>query len=343
MNDVRLSSCVGAARQLRNVDLNVLWVFEAIDSTRSLADAATRLGLTQPGLSRALARLRSEFDDPLFVKAKGELVLTPRGATVAAAIHDVLARLETALSEGREFEPATAAWNFALSAVSGFSAVLVALQARLKRDAPEMSLEVVPALAGRFDSLEGGTLDFSIGARPAPGRGLLGRTLLRDDLVCLLRSSHPALDPGDLRLEDFVAFEHVDVAPYAESGGQLDELLAKQNLKRTVRVRLHDLAAAAELVAGSDMIALVPSQTAARLAQVYPLSSAPSPLDLCSFELFLAWHERMQKDPAHAWLRQLIAEVAEKHATPSGRVRVLRSTGRRDSGSSRSREPDRCC
>ena len=52
----------------RRVDLNLMVVFEAIHRIRNLTAAGQGLGLSQPAMSHALARLRWTFDDPLFVR-----------------------------------------------------------------------------------------------------------------------------------------------------------------------------------------------------------------------------------------------------------------------------------
>src|SRR5687767_1800904 len=97
---------------IRQVDLNLLRVFDAIAGERSMSAAARRLGLTQPGLSRALARLRTEFDDKLFVKTRDTLMLTPRAQNAYERVREALSLVERALSEERAFEPAAASRRF---------------------------------------------------------------------------------------------------------------------------------------------------------------------------------------------------------------------------------------
>jgi DNA-binding transcriptional LysR family regulator len=50
---------------LQTVDLNLLVVFEALMEERGVTRAANRVGLSQPAMSNALARLRRTFDDAL--------------------------------------------------------------------------------------------------------------------------------------------------------------------------------------------------------------------------------------------------------------------------------------
>ena len=75
------------------VDLNLLVVLHALLAERHVTRAAQRVHISQPAASRALARLRDTFDDPLLVRMGQRMVPTPRARALQAplerALHDV--------------------------------------------------------------------------------------------------------------------------------------------------------------------------------------------------------------------------------------------------------------
>ena len=81
---------------VQDIDLNLLRVFDAVLHERGVTPAAARLGLTQPAVSNALARLRAVFNDPLFLR-------TPTGMDATPFARD--APLSVAMSPPTLFEP----------------------------------------------------------------------------------------------------------------------------------------------------------------------------------------------------------------------------------------------
>ena len=97
---------------LRHVDLNLLTVFEAIYSEAQITKAARALGLTQPAVSHALARLRALFDDPLFVRDGASMVPTPRAQDLAAPVSVILDGVREIVGGPEPFDPANRIMHF---------------------------------------------------------------------------------------------------------------------------------------------------------------------------------------------------------------------------------------
>src|SRR3546814_19879452 len=79
---------------LRRVDLNLLIVFETLMHERSVTRAAEKLFLGQPAISAALARLRTLFDDPLFIRTGRSMEQTARALEIAQLLSPALDRSE---------------------------------------------------------------------------------------------------------------------------------------------------------------------------------------------------------------------------------------------------------
>src|SRR5215510_9546400 len=127
---------------VHDLDLNLLRVFDAVLHQRGVTPAAARLGLTQPAVSNALARLRKLFGDPLFVRTPTGMDATPFARELAEPVRQALALLESALAHGPGFDPATAtrAFRFYMSDL-GQIEFLPPLIERARQAAPSVRLE----------------------------------------------------------------------------------------------------------------------------------------------------------------------------------------------------------
>lgn len=161
---------------LRNFDLNLLKVFDAVMAERSLTSAAHQLALTQPAVSNALRRLRETLGDELLVRQGRNLVPTPRAQELWPAVRDTLLRLQTAIAPN-VFDPASASTTFVLTMADATAAELMPpLVDLITKRAPDVSLRVVP-LTTRDPRrlLDEGHADLAIGNFPAVMADLTAR------------------------------------------------------------------------------------------------------------------------------------------------------------------------
>src|SRR5512139_1413934 len=179
---------------VQGLDLNLLRVFDAVLRDRSVTGAAQHLGLTQPAVSNALARLRKLLGDALFVRTPRGVDATPFARELAEPVRQALALLESALAHGPGFDPATAtrAFRFYMSDL-GQIEFLPPLVERAQRVAPGVRLEAVAMEVEDIgDALAAGSLDLAVGFLPGLGPPVRRQPLFRDPYVCLMRADHPA-------------------------------------------------------------------------------------------------------------------------------------------------------
>lgn len=296
-------------RHLRNVDLNLLLVLHALLGERHVSRAAARLGLSQSATSHALGRLRELYGDPLLVRRGRALALTPRAQRLLPQLERGLGELSAVISEEPAFEPHSSRQSYNVGTSDYAQVVLLQpLLARLAQEAPGVALSVngSPHLV---DLLESGEIDLAITPGPIP-RSLSSRVLFSDDFVCMVKR-RGQLARGKLTLPRYLALPHVVVAPTGTPGSLVDTVLAQRGLSRRVAVRVPNFLVAPIVVASSDYINTGPARLARLLAEVYPLSLLPPPLPLPSFQVKLAWHPRLEQDPAQRWLRGLICALCE--------------------------------
>jgi DNA-binding transcriptional LysR family regulator len=296
---------------LHRLDLNLLLAFDALRIEGSVSRAAGRVGITQSGMSRALARLRDRFGDPLFVRAQNRMVLTPFAEVLAQSVSRALDILAAGMSAQAPFDPATAQRTFTIATADYCEAVfLPALLDRLRREAPGIRINSIPTLPGDAEALTRGDADLVIALRIESRADLRTQKLIHEEFASVVRIGHPALVRGEIPLADFLAHGHVVVAPHGRPGSPIDDALAKQGVARATVVRLQGFMAALALIEGTDLITTLPRQLASRMASRFHLQVVAPPIALDGFDLTLNWHERCQEDPGHRWLRRLWTEIA---------------------------------
>lgn len=299
--------------ELAGVDLNLLVALDALLSERNVTRAGERIGLSQPATSRALARLRELFDDPLLVRGKEGMRPTPRAEQLAPEVKRILADIRGSLFDRAVFDPATDSRTFTV-AVNDYvgAALLPEVVSRIRQAAPSITLRFrslpreVPARA-----LADGTLDLAVGTFLRVPERLAVRELLTDSFVCAVRAGHP-LAKGKLTLKRFVAFDHLLIASPGEGPGVVDLALDQHGLSRRVAVYVPHFLVAPAVVATTDVIVTLARRIATKTAKSDGLTllEPPSALKLPEFPVQMIWHPRTEEDPGALWLRERFVERA---------------------------------
>jgi DNA-binding transcriptional LysR family regulator len=298
------------AVNLSGMDLNLLVAFDALLAESNVTRAAKRIGLSQPAMSNALARLRDVLGDPLFVRSPRGMLATPRARQLAAPVREALASLERALTT-TGFDPRSASRTFTIATPDSTELVLGAgLLERVSTEAPGVRLQLVPPARGGDprELLESDRADLAILDTRHVQPPLRTSPLYESAFVCITRRKHPAR--RRITLAELTAARHVLVAPFGAGGSKVDDALAKVKRTRTVVMRISTFAAAPFIVASTDSIAVVPQVIAERFARPLGLQVLELPFDLPPVAVGQVWHPRVENDEAHRWLRELLSTVA---------------------------------
>ena len=295
---------------VQDIDLNLLRVFDAVLRERGVTPAAGRLGLTQPAVSNALARLRALFGDALFVRTPTGMDATPFARGVAEPVRQALALLESALAHGPGFEPATStrAFRFYMSDL-GQVEFLPPLVERVHRHAPGVRLEAVAYdLEHIGDALGTGALDIAVGFLPALGPPVERSALFRDPYVCLMRADHPGVGKT-LTKKKFAEASHALVTYRGGGHRVIEEALERAGVARRITLRVPHFTVVPMVLERTDLILTLP----ARVARVYErrgkFKTLPPPVPIPPAEVAVHWHERFEADPGNRWLRQQLVEL----------------------------------
>lgn len=303
---------------LRRADLNLLPALMILLEERQVSKAAQRFHLSQPAMSRVLARLRETFGDELLIRTTKGYELTAKARRLHEELQGVLGELDRIL-RGDSFDPAKATNSFRIGCPDHASlAFAPVLAERLSREAPQTSLEIVAWNEEAFADITRGQLDMVIWANEVPAP-LESVVLHEDEMVCVLSADHP-LGQARLTPERYAAYPHVHVTVKAERRHSIAQQLSSHGVRRRIGLRVPYFSAAVLAVVGTPLIATVP-RWAVRSYEADPrLRVVPPPIALERPRYLIAWHPRMTADPAHKWFRTvMIDSAAELTARVEGR------------------------
>ena len=299
--------------RLRGLDLNLLQVLHQLHIDRRVSTAAEHLDLSQPALSNALRRLRTALQDELFVRTSRGMEPTPFAEQLAGPVAQALRTLDDALTCHAPFDPAISQRRFRIAMTDiGEIYFVPALMEALARQAPRCSLATSRDASAL---LRDGSIDLAVGLLTELPDGLFQRRLFRHHYVCLCRRGHPVTQ-RPFTLGQFTRHGHVRVIAADTGHGGADAHLLKAGIRRDIRLEVPHFAAIGHILRDSDLLATVPERLAANLEQPFGLVSLAPPITLPTFTIRMAWHARLHRDAAAAWLRDLMVGLFAQEQVP---------------------------
>ena len=298
-------------------DVRLLHLFDVLYETGSVTRSAQRLGISQPTASIHLARLRSQVQDQLFVRTPSGMSPTPRADRLIGPCREILLSLRRFSSRAVDFEPATARRRFRIAMTDASHVTLLpALLTQVRGQAPGIGLQATRLDDDTEHALAAGEFDLAIGYAPWLGAGINRQRLYEQDWVCLASPGHPR--GGDpLTVERYRAEGHV-VVPGGTGGHLLDQGLARAGVERQVVVELPGFLGLGSIVRSTDLIATLPRHTGETLARGNGLVVHTCPVAVDTFTVRQHWHPRYHDEPAHRWLRGVVAGLFGGPAGPPG-------------------------
>ena len=299
--------------RLRQLDLNLLTIFDALLREQSVTRAAESLGVTQSAISHALNRLRDYFDDPLFVKAPEGMVPTRKAEALRAAVVDVVAAIRQRILSEAAFDPATSRRAFTLCMTDmGELVFLPPLLKQLRALAPHCRVRTLQVPSEQIEGLlAAGEADLALGSIRTAPEGLYRQRLFMHSLVTIVSARNR--DVGQrLTLRQFEQMSHVVVSLAGRHGDAYDSAIEEQGIKRTVFLATpHFLTVPLLLEQEPDLIATVPLELANVFQRYGTVRVVRGPVELAPYALNQHWHPRFHHDPAVIWIRELVKRTFE--------------------------------
>ncbi len=289
------------------LDLNLLPAVEALLTEQNVTRAGDKLGLSQSAMSHALSRARETFQDELLVRSGRGLLRTPRADALLLELRPLLAQAKALVQPSGAFNPRTETRTFKVATTDHAQMQLLpALLPALLKAAPHAKLELRPIPDAMETELEN-ELDLIISAETRTSPRLRRRLLGKIPLVCLHRAGAHSL-PHPLSAAALRALPQVQVVPTSRLQAYSDDVLSQEAAGGNVRLRVSHFIVAASIVARSELVCIADAATAGVLTETFPLEATPlaSGRRVC---VVMYWHERLDRDPAHQWLRQLLHDA----------------------------------
>ncbi|RTE64817.1 LysR family transcriptional regulator [Amphritea opalescens] len=295
-------------KSLRQFDLNLLLLLEALLTECHVSRAAQRMFLSQSAMSHALNRLRQQLDDPLLVRAGNGLKLTPRAQTMLPDIRQAIRMIEHSLNPPEPFDPAHSDLCFTIASTDYFEAItLPPLMQELQQSAPGIRIQVeVIRQDGNLKQLESREVDLIAGLdthQPIDSQ-LVSRPWHSEPFACLVADTHPLVEDS-LSLQQYCQMNHVLFSDLAGvTADQIDRWLADQQLQRSFIARTVNYMAGARIVALTDAVMTLPRQMALLFAQMLPVRLMTPPTGMPNIEMVTLHHPLYSNDPSLQWLLQ---------------------------------------
>ena len=297
---------------LRRIDVNLIVVLDAILTEMNLTRAAEAIGMSQPAVSGALARLRTQFNDPLLVRKGKVFEPTERALELKPIVAQAMVEIQRTFEILPTFDPATSTRTFYLEASDYVLAQLTSpLLNLIKTEAPgvHISFDTMPPELGisQVDLLR---RDVIIAAT---GLGIAGKrkALFSDSFVCIADAKNPRLLDGAFNLEDLAELRHCQVSFGEGVPTHTDFTLSEVGVVPKVGMRVRGFLPVPFTIAGSEMIGFVPERIANEYGPSLGLVIAKTPLPQATLIESVHWHPSKNGDPALKWLIEMLRRASE--------------------------------
>ena len=293
---------------LDSISLRLLRLFEIVYRTRSISRTAEELRTTQPSVSLTLGRLRAQLGDPLFVRVGSRMEPTARADELIEGVRMILSIATDCLLGRAAFDPLTSERTFTLHMTDPAETILLPLLVEaIARAAPKIRLRVRDVGEDSQALLAEGKVDLALGHLANAATDLYQQKLHDEHYVCVARADHPSIQDS-LTLQQFSSAGHVVIA-IAGTGHVYEPGFGKFKISMRIVLEVSSYLAIGPVISRTDLIAVVPSRLAARLAAHDGTASYDLPFKSPIFQVRQYWHPRLHRDPGNSWLRSRLAEL----------------------------------
>jgi DNA-binding transcriptional LysR family regulator len=295
---------------IRRLDFTLLIVFDRLLEKQNMSIVAAELGLTQSAVSHAVARLRTIFNDPLFLRSGAGVAPTPHAVRLGPSLRAALDDVRNALAIGRSFDPSTSSRRLAVAAPDTIIAVLApTLLAELARVAPKCQIifrMLAPERAA--DAIAAGDVDLAVAAFVDPPKNTVGHRITTETFGVAAKGDHPMIGKI-LDLDTYCRLAHLLVSHAREPRGIVDVILEGMGRRRHIAAVMPHLTLAFATASRSEAIITAPRSACRFAASLLPIDIHTPPIEIPAFDLTLLRHRDCLGDPAIDWLAALTEQA----------------------------------
>jgi DNA-binding transcriptional LysR family regulator len=302
---------------IRRLDLTLLIVFEMLLKKRNMSAVAAEMGLTQSAVSHAVGRLRSVFDDPLFVRKGAGVEPTARALRLGPPLAEALTGIRDAVQIGRQFDPGTATRQFTVAAPDTVVAKIAqVVLAELAQTAPRCQI-MFRAFSheSAAAAVVAGDVDLAVGVFLDTPKKTVSRSVAYETFRVVSRRDHPRIT-GTLDLDTYCLLDHLLVSHDRDARGTIDMVLGGLDRRRRIAAVMPQMLLAFAAASQSDAIITAPLSACLYAASLFPVTLHEPPMAIPGFELTLLRHRDGLADPAITWLAKLVTAAFSLSASP---------------------------
>lgn len=291
---------------MSELDLRHLRIFVALYATKNVTRAAETVGLSQSSVSVVLGQLREHYGDPLFVRTSGGMQATPRAELLVPVVRQAMQLLDQSLVRTADFNPAEITRSFRICMTDvGQMTLLPRLLSKIHQLAPNVSIEVGNLSHETARQLETGEADLAMGFTVDIKAVVYQQKLFDEGFACIVASDHPRIIDR-MTLAQLRQEKHVKVMLSATAHSIIDKFLERKGVQRIFAVNVPTFLGLGQVVASSNLVAIVPLRLAAIFAAESGVKIVSLPVRFPSYSVIQYWHDRYHRDPGNIWLRSLI-------------------------------------
>ena len=298
---------------LRNIDLNLLLLFSHIYRERSISRAAIKLNLSQSAVSNSLAKLRERLQDPLFTRTSRGMTPTLRAKQLSEPINQALDLIQNSLKNEEDFDYSVSDRTFIIAVEDyGEAVILPRFIDWLSIVAPNVRIQIRPEPGMTLkEELEKGQVDLALDYFVLEGKKFHNYCVMTETLLSMTRREHPDINEK-LSLDTYLKLRHVALIPRAKTMPMIDLALAKRGLQRQIAVEVPHFLSMPFMVQKTNLICTLPKRMATLYSDYFQLRLYTPPLRIPKFPVYLLWHESIEEDVGHKWLRNSLIEMCKR-------------------------------
>jgi DNA-binding transcriptional LysR family regulator len=300
-------------KNLKNVDLNLLVIFEAIYATSNISRAAERLGMSQPAVSNALARLRELIDDALFVRAPGGVEPTIRARDMIRPVREALGVIGQQLGDNGAIDLPNYKRIFRVILVDALEPIIMPPVVRtLMSEAPNVHIECIQGDAKFYEGIAAGTIDLACFAFPVDTTDMIVKPICPVDLVVVSRRDHPAIT-RPLDREALQGLTQIALGRELRGLTSVDKGLMARGMPRRVGYMASKIWSMPPMIERTDLVGILPRRFVEEIAGNFALDIHEMPIEMPEQFVYMMWHANSELDPGHKWLRESMMQAAQSN------------------------------
>lgn len=295
-------------------NLNLMQSLDALLDTANVSQAAKRMHISQSAMSNVLTQLRQQFDDPLLVRDKRKMILTPKAQELRPQLHRIISKLVALVEKTEIFDAKTSRRIFKIAMTDIIEYLLLPYVAKqLQLIAPHVELHVQNInYVESLDPFYNNDIEIIFGSVADESVPLCIEPCLSFKEIIFARKDHPFFQE-DITLEKFLAAKQIRFEYHTEyERNNIDSTLKAMGLKRNVAMSISHILPLVVVLQYSDYIGTAPLLDTPEAVDEFSLAFQPLPVDVPWTQLHTLYLKQLSNDPGLIWLRGLFKEAAEK-------------------------------